>query len=92
MALESEKANGIYNIGSGKATSLNDLLRIVVSVTGTKSSVMRIMERPSDAVKVIALDASRAREEFGWNASVGIEQGVALTWKWVQSGAQFQIG
>jgi UDP-glucose 4-epimerase len=92
MALESEKEKGIYNIGSGKATSLNDLLQIIVSVTGTKSSVMRIMERPSDAVKVIALDASRARDEFGWSAAVGIEQGVALTWKWVRAGAQFQIG
>ena len=91
-ALESEKARGIYNIGSGKATSLNELLQIIQSVTNTKSNVMRIMERPSDAVKVIALDASRARGDFGWSTSVSIEQGVALTWKWVQAGMQFQIG
>jgi UDP-glucose 4-epimerase len=91
-ALESEKAKGIYNIGSGRATSLNDLLQIVQSVTSMKPQVTRIMERPSDAVRVIALDASRARDDFGWTTSISIEQGVALTWKWVQAGAQFQIG
>lgn len=92
LALESEKAIGIYNIGTGMATTLNDLLQIIQSVTASKPNIMRIMERPSDSVKTVALDPSKAREDFGWSATVSIEQGIGLTWKWVQGGSQFQIG
>lgn len=92
MALESDRAKGIYNIGSGNATSLNSVIKIMEEVTGKKPAVMSVMERPSDAVKAIALDASKARKEFGWRPTVDLREGIKKTWRWVQAGEPFQLG
>lgn len=91
MALESDKAKGIYNIGSGKATSLNSVIKIMEEVTRKKPEVLSVMERPSDAVKTIALDASKARKEFGWRPTVDLREGIEKTWRWVQAGEPFQL-
>jgi UDP-glucose 4-epimerase len=92
MALESSRAKGIYNVGSGGATSLNAVIRIIEEVTRKKPLVTRLSERPSDTVKTISLDSAKARKEFGWTPKVGLQEGVALTWRWVRSGEPFTIG
>jgi UDP-glucose 4-epimerase len=92
MALESSRARGIYNIGSGAATSLNGIIRIIEEVTRKKPSVTRLLERPSDTVKTIALDSARAQKEFDWRSKVGLQKGISLTWNWVRSGEPFTIG
>jgi UDP-glucose 4-epimerase len=92
MALEGSRAKGIYNIGSGGATSLNAVIRIIEEVTRKKPLVTRLSERPSDTVKTIALDSAKARKEFGWTPKVGLQEGIALTWRWVRSGEPFTIG
>jgi UDP-glucose 4-epimerase len=92
MALECSRAKGIYNIGSGVATSLNAVIRIIEEVTRKKPLVTRLSERPSDTVKTISLDSAKARKEFGWTPKVGLQEGIALTWRWVRSGEPFTIG
>jgi nucleoside-diphosphate-sugar epimerase len=91
-ALESSRAKGIYNIGSGAATSLNGIIRIIEEITHKKSSVTRLLERPSDTVKKIALDYARAQKEFDWRPKIGLQEGITLTWRWVRSGEPFTIG
>jgi UDP-glucose 4-epimerase len=86
MALASENARGIYNIGSGTATSLNSILAIIEDVTERTPDVTRVSQRPSDVVKAIALDSSKAHRDFGWKAVVGLREGIQQTWNWVQLG------
>jgi UDP-glucose 4-epimerase len=92
QALESDRAAGIYNIGSGMATSLNEIIRIIEEVTGRKLNALKATERPSDAVKVVALDSSKAFDDFGWKPKVSLPEGIALTWKWVEAGEPFTMG
>ena len=91
MALASEDAKGIYNIGSGVATSLNSILDIIEDVTKRIPTVTRVSQRPSDVVKAIALDSSKAKREFGWEAVVGLRDGIQLTWDWVQLGEPLNL-
>jgi UDP-glucose 4-epimerase len=91
LSLQSDRARGIYNIGSGTATTLTDVISTIEEVTGKKAPVLKVMERPSDAVKVIALDSGKARADFGWERRVSLREGIALTWNWVLGGEKFTI-
>jgi len=91
-ALESPNARGTYNVGTGTPTSLNELLQMVEAVTQRKLSVSRTMQRPSDVVKTIALDSTKAFAELGWKPTTSLRDGIAKTWEWVQKGEPFVIG
>jgi len=91
-ALDSPRARGVYNIGTGVATSLNKLLTTLEQVVGSGLKVERLPPRSSDTVKVIALDSTRAFVDFGWGPKVSLDEGVSRTWQWVRSGEVFTIG
>lgn len=92
MALESKEARGVYNIGSGVATTLFELVLVIEKVTKKRLDVNKVPPRPSDVVSSISLDSSRASNDFGWNAKVGLDEGIKKTWKWVKRGEQFVVG
>jgi UDP-glucose 4-epimerase len=91
-SLENPGISGVYNIGSGNPTTLNELLKVIKKVTKIEPEVERVQERPSDMVRVIALDSSKASLEFGWRPTVTLEEGIALTWRWVKAGEPFVVG
>lgn len=92
LSLEEEGARGTYNIGSGRATTLDEVLTAIEAVTGRGLRVTEVESRRSDVVKVIALDCSRARRDFGWRPLVSLEEGLRLTWEWVLAGEPFRVG
>ena len=92
MSLEGENARGIYNIGSGKATTLDEMLATIEAVTGRRLRVKESESRRSDVVKTIALDSSKAMRDFGWKPLVSLEEGLRLTWEWVLAGEPFRVG
>jgi UDP-glucose 4-epimerase len=92
MALTSKESRGVYNIGSGVATTLFELALAIGKVTKKRLDVNKVPPRPSDVVSTIALDTSRARNYFGWNAKVGLDEGIRKTWKWVKMGEPFVVG
>lgn len=55
----------IYNIGSGVAYSLNEILDVIQTVTGEKAVVHYTPGRKSD-VSSNYLDISKAQQDFGW--------------------------
>lgn len=91
-AIDTPEARGIYNIGTGRATSLGVLLETIEEVIGTKLEIIEHPPRPSDKVSRIALDCTRAREHLGWSPVTTLEEGISRTWDWVRSGEPFQLG
>lgn len=91
-SLEARNASGIYNIGTGVSTTLDSLLNLVHEVTGRKLVVVRVSQRPSDSVKAIALDSSKALADFDWRPIVVLREGIAETWNWVVDGEPFLMG
>lgn len=91
MALESKKARGIYNIGSGVATTLDELTLIIERITAKRLRVRKVAPRSSDVVNSIALDSTHAKEDFGWVSKVGLEEGIRKTWTWIRGGGEFVI-
>ncbi len=91
-AIDSTTARGTYNVGTGTATTLKEVLATIAEVTGEKMSLNVFPTRPSDRVSRIALDSARARDHFGWRPSITLKEGISRTWDWVRAGEPFRIG
>lgn len=70
----------VYNVGSGVPTSINDIVRCVLEVTGKSPEITRI-EAPTTYVKHVTLDISRLRGEFGEFEITPLEEGIGKTWE-----------
>jgi UDP-glucose 4-epimerase len=75
--------SGSYNIGSGIGFSINQVKEIVETSCGKK---LRTIYRPGRGIDVrsVVLDNSRLNARLGWQPSVGLADGVARTWEWLQ--------
>lgn len=81
-ALKSDKAaGGIFNLGSGRSTSINDLAAHAVSAFGHKLGTYDIRHAPSrpGEQRRIQADISLARAVLGWEPRTRLEDGLVET-------------
>jgi len=71
-AAQSDKAGEVYNVGSGKPVSVNELVRLLGS-----PAVVHIPKRPGEPDCTWA-DITKIRKELGWQPKVGIAEGVRI--------------
>jgi UDP-glucose 4-epimerase len=79
-----DSGGGIFNVGTGIETSVNDLYAAVVQVTGIQRDADHAPERPGE-IKRSVLDSARAERELGWRPEHTLEQGLAASWAWASS-------
>jgi UDP-glucose 4-epimerase len=77
LAAESD-AGGPFNVGVGVEVSVLDLVEGLRPHAANGFDPEHAPKRPGE-VQRIALDCSRAREELGWEASVGLADGLERT-------------
>lgn len=75
---------GTFNVGSGRGTSLRDIIARIETATGTQAKVQFRPGRPED-VPCSILDVSRAREALGWQARTELGDGITETLEWIRS-------
>ena len=70
MVIESEDSEIVYNVGSGKAYSLRELLKHIVSLSEQPIEIQvdPYIFRPADN-PVICCDSSRITQKLGWSAN-----------------------
>jgi len=85
LAAESE-ASGVFNIGSGRGVSINELARLVVSLMGAAMEPVHEAPRPGDIRHSLA-DISRAAG-FGYAPEYDLEEGLRQTIRGVSIEAQ----
>jgi UDP-glucose 4-epimerase len=78
MRAGAHTAHGNFNIGTGVGHSLDQVVGVIAADLGRDLAIERLVARPFD-VPVSILDASRARETFGWAPRVTFEQGIKKT-------------
>jgi len=69
----------LYNIGGGHGTSINELLKIIKSVTGKQVQVKH-KDKPATFVDEIVLNTDRFQTEFGIQPVVDMNEGIASLW------------
>lgn len=83
-AIETQTASKVFNIGSGRSTSLNEILAVIRDITGKEPVVLYTPSRKLD-VPINCLDTARAQKELGWSPKVNLEEGIARTWEWLRN-------
>jgi len=81
-SLEIATDEKVFNVGSGKGTSLNDLLDIMKKITGRDVNVKYLEGRAFD-IPVNILDISLAQSRFGWTPSTDLEKGLRITYEYI---------
>ncbi|HEY4441996.1 MAG TPA: NAD-dependent epimerase/dehydratase family protein, partial [Candidatus Elarobacter sp.] len=71
----------IYVIGTGRKTSVNEIYRAMVQVTGFEAPINRAPRRPGDAREVY-FNPKKARKELGWEAQVALVDGMRKTYEY----------
>jgi UDP-glucose 4-epimerase len=70
---------GLYNIGSGVATSVGELHRLCAETAGVEREPRFHPDRPGD-LRHSVIDPSRAARELDWHARTSLAAGLAKTW------------
>ncbi len=83
LALESD-ATGIFNVGTGRPTDINEIHGTLAKLTEYQQEVSYI-PRPAGEVLATYLDSSKAKQQLGWQAEVGLEDGLRETVDWMTS-------
>ncbi len=78
LAAAESAATGPLNIGTGVETSVLDLVEALRPAATASFEPDHEPERPGE-VRHIALDASRARDELGWEPKTAVPQGLERT-------------
>ncbi len=79
-------AGGVYNIGTGVETSINELHAVCRRVTGVNRAPAYAEARPGDVRRSVT-DPALAERELDWRAEQSLEDGLRLTWKTLQEAA-----
>jgi nucleoside-diphosphate-sugar epimerase len=77
-ALAYADVTGVVNIGTGVATSVNDIYRRLARAVGVTRPARHGPARPGEQRKSV-LDAARAKAVLGWTASTPLDVGLAKT-------------
>ena len=76
------ETTGTYNIGTGQLTSVAEVRSLISAVLGGSSPPSFAADR-SDDLPAIALNATKAEKELGWKPTVGLEEGIQRTIRWL---------
>jgi UDP-glucose 4-epimerase len=82
LAASADVTDEVFNVASGVETSLAELARKLLEVMGSDASVEFGPERTVNKVPRRLADTARARERLGFEAAVGLEEGLARLVEW----------
>jgi UDP-glucose 4-epimerase len=82
-SLDYESKSKVFNLSSSKGYSLNELLRIMISITGSNPEVIFKEGREID-VPVSILDNALAMEAFNWKPVTDINIGISNTYNYLK--------
>jgi UDP-glucose 4-epimerase len=82
-ALRADKP-GVYHLGTGVETSVNELADRVARACGTEVRIERRPPRPGDAARSF-VDLSSARRALRWVPRVELDEGLKQTAEWMRS-------
>lgn len=78
----------VINVGSGKGTSVNQLVKEITSVTGRELHMLYVRQRHGGVSRLVA-DTNLAQEKLGWTPQVDLREGLRRI---LESDIRFRIG
>ena len=78
---KNESAFEVFNIGTGKGTSVLEVIKAFEKVTNQSLNYKIVDRRVGDIIEAYA-DISLANNELKWKAELNLEDALASAWKW----------
>ncbi|RXH67799.1 hypothetical protein DVH24_027946 [Malus domestica] len=72
---------GIYNVGTGRGSSVKEFVEACKKATGVDIKVEYLSRRPGDYAKVYS-DPSKVRQELNWTAKYTLKESLQIAWRW----------
>jgi len=85
QAATTATATGCYNVGTGIATTILDLINILTRVSGRSPTVHQAPKRPGEVLHSVA-DISAGSRALGYQPCVPLEVGLRDYWQWRAAG------
>ena len=83
LAAQTTGISGAFNIGTGEAITINQLVQLLSEATGKKLNVEHLDERKGE-VRHSRADISAARATLGFEPQVLLPDGLAAYWEWAR--------
>ena len=78
---EQKKSYEYFNIGTGKGSSVLEVIQTFEKINHTKVPYEIVDRRAGDIVKIYA-DTTRANNELNWKAQLNLDDMMKSAWKW----------
>ncbi|WVZ23164.1 hypothetical protein V8G54_001708 [Vigna mungo] len=76
---------GIYNVGTGKGSSVKQFVEACKKATGVDIKVEFLPRRPGDYAEVYS-DPRKIKRELDWSAKyTDLQQSLRIAWRWQKS-------
>jgi UDP-glucose 4-epimerase len=76
-----DEATAVYNLGTGKGSSVKEVVAAFEQACGKQLAVEVVGRRPGDIAECYA-DVSKAQRELGWTAQYDLQQMCQDSWNW----------
>jgi len=84
LAAVSPRAEGqVYNVGTGRETSVNSLAEMIIRITGQDIRPKYVDRRDIDNIRRRVLNVEKARGELRWTPDMTLENGLRATHDWL---------
>ena len=81
LSKDSSKSFEVYNLGTGKGTSVFEIIKLFESVSGLKLNY-EIGSRREGDVPISYANPAKAERELGWKANLSLKEGLRSAWDW----------
>jgi UDP-glucose 4-epimerase len=78
LAVMGQETEGVYNVGTGVETSINDLFRILVQHTGSTCKEVHGPAKKGEQARSV-VDSSKLRQEMSWEPKMNLTDGLKRT-------------
>lgn len=83
--LNNEKAMGVYNIGSGQSTTINELSKMIARITGREDLIpVHLDPRPGD-IRFSQANIRKAEKELNYKPKTNLEDGLKKTFQYIST-------
>jgi GDP-L-fucose synthase len=80
FALENQLTDNLYNIGSGKDLTINDLADLIQKIVGHQGEITWDSSKPDGTPRKL-MDVTKMTEA-GWKAKIELEDGIKNVYQW----------
>ena len=83
LAMKSDAAGEVFNIGGGSRVSVNEVLESIQKISGKAARIVYRDVQKGDVRHTLA-DTSKARKHLGYVPKIDLNTGLTEQWKWLK--------